>query len=78
MSPSTNTCSGYTASKETLALVPPTSPTSPYLSKYYLDNIHNDIKAMTERHHYDTKSLNYHISSMLAKLTDTSSKTDKQ
>ena len=43
-----------------------------------LDNIHNDIKAMTEKHQSDMKTLIDHISDMLTKLTDTSSKTDKQ
>ena len=33
---------------------------------------------MTEKHHYDKKTLNEQISAILTKLTDTSSKTDKQ
>ena len=67
MPPFMITCSGSTASKETLAIVPPISPTSPYLSKSDLDNSHNDIKDLNEQ-----------SSAMLSKLTDTSSKTDKQ
>ena len=43
MSPSTNTQFVSTATKETLAILPPKSPTSPYLPKYDLDNIHNYI-----------------------------------
>ena len=78
MPPFMITCSGSTASKETLAIVPPISPTSPYLSKSDLDSIHNDIKAMTGKHHSDIKYFNDHISDMLANLTDTISKTDKQ
>ena len=78
MYPYTNTRYASTASKETLAIVPPTYPTSPYLSKSDLNNIYNDIKAMTDKHHYDMKSLNDHISAMLEKRTRTSSKTDKQ
>ena len=78
MSPYKNTRSGYTASNETLDIVPPTSPTSPYLSTYDLSNIHNFIKSMTEKHYFYMKALNHHISAMLAKLTDTSSKTDNQ
>ena len=67
MPPFMNTCSRSTASKETLAIVPPISPTSTYLSKSDLENIHNDIK-----------DLNQHSSAMISKLTDTSSKPDKQ
>ena len=78
MSPSMNTQSGSIASKETLAIVSPTSPTSPYLSKSGINNIHSDIKSMTDKHHSDIKTLNDHISAMLAKFYDTSSKIDKQ
>ena len=70
MYPPTNTHSVSKVPKETLAIVPPTSPTSPYLSKYDPYNIHNDIKAMTDKHHSDMKALNNHISYMLAKHTD--------
>ena len=77
MSPSTNTRSGSTASKEKLDIVHPTSPTSTYLSKSNLKNIHNYIKVMTDKHHFDMKYLNDQISDMLVKLTDTSSKIDK-
>ena len=86
MSPSMNTFSVFTASNKTLAIVPPTSP---YLKKYDIGNIHNDIKSMTNKHQSDMKSMNDHItdmradtnnriSTMLVKLTDTSSKTDKK
>ena len=78
MSPSRNTRSGSTSSKETLDIVPTISSTSHSPSKSDPDNIHNDIKAMTEKHHSDVKNLNKHISNMLAKLTNTSSKTDNQ
>ena len=78
MSPYRNARSSSTASKETLAIFPTTSLTSPSLSKYDLDNIHNDIKAMTEKHHYDTKNMNERISDMIKQLTNTSYKTDKQ
>ena len=33
---------------------------------------------MNDKHHSDMKALNNHISEMLAKITDTSSETDKQ
>ena len=75
---SANTRSGSTASKETLDIVPTNSPTWPYLSKYDLYNIHNGIKYMTDKHYSDMKALNDHTSSMLEKLTGTSSKTDNQ
>ena len=78
MSPSDNTRSGSTSSKETLDIVPTTSPTSPYLSKYDLENIQNDIKSMTDKHHSDMKTLNDHIYAMLKNITDTISNTDKQ
>ena len=58
---------------------PTTSPTSPSLSKYDLYNINNDIKsmtAMTYKHQYDMKTLNKHISDMITKVTNTSSKID--
>ena len=76
--PSVNTRSGSTASKETLYIVPTTSINSLSLLKYNLDNIHNDIKAMTYKHRSDMKTLNENISDMLTKLTYTSSKIDKQ
>ena len=57
MSPSTNTLSGPTASKETLDIVPTITPTSPYPTKYDLNKIHTDIK----RHHSDMKSTSYYI-----------------
>ena len=75
MSPSTNRHSGSTSSKETLDIVPPTSPPPPYLSKSYLYNIHNDIKSMTDKQNSAMKALNNHIYSMLATLNDTSYKT---
>ena len=78
MSHSTNTRSSYTSSKETLVIFPTTSPTLPYLKKSDLDNIHDDIKANTEKHHSDMKAFNRHLYAMLATLTDTSSKTENQ
>ena len=78
ISPSTNTHSGYTVSKETLSIFHPTSPTSPYLTKSDLYNIQNEIKSMTDKHHFDMKTLTDHISAILAKITVTSSKTYKK
>ena len=78
MSPSTNTCSVSTASKETLAIFPNNSLTSLSLSKYDLGNIHNDIKAMTDKHHSDIEDLNEHIYAMIEIITDASSKIDKK
>ena len=78
MYPSWNTHSRSIGYKETLAIVPTTSTISPSLSKSDLDNIHNKIKAMTDEHHSDMKTLNDHISTMITKLIDTSSNIDKQ
>ena len=78
MYPSTNIHSRYTSSKETLAIVPTTSPTTPCISKSDLNNIHNYIKTMTDKHKSDMKALNNRIYDMLAKLTDTSFNTYKQ
>ena len=89
MYPSRNTRSGYTASKETFAIVPPTSATSPYLTKYDLGNIYSEMKSINNQHHSDMKSINNHItdmrsdmnnhiSSMLEKITDISYKIDNQ
>ena len=67
--------------KESLDIFHTTSPTSPSLSKSDLNNIQNVIKLMTvvdDKHYSDMKTLNGHISVMLTKLTDTSSKTYKQ
>ena len=58
--------------------MPTTYPTSLSLSKCDLNKIHNYIKAMSDKHHSDTNTLNEHISDMLTKLTNTSSKIDKQ
>ena len=77
MSPSTNTRSRSTYSREILYIVPPNSTTSPYLSKSDLDNIHNYIKAMTDKHHSYMKALNEHISDIIEVLSDTSSKAYK-
>ena len=74
MSHSTNTRSGSTASKEALDIGPTTSPNSPYLSKSDLDKIQNDIKSITDKNHSYMKSSSNHISNMLAKISDTSSK----
>ena len=78
MSPSSNTRSRSKTYKETLGIVPTTSPTSPSISKSDVYNIYNDIKTMTDKHHSDIETRNYHISSMLTKLTDTNSKTENQ
>ena len=83
-----NTQSGLTYSNKTLSIVPPISPTSttlPYPTKSDFDNIHTDIKASNNKYHSDMKAMNdqifernFHISDILAKLTDTISKIDKQ
>ena len=85
ISTSTNTQYGPTDSNKTLAIVPTIYHTSPYLNIYYINNIHTDIKASTEKHRSDMKCTNnhisdmkYHITVMLSKVTDTGSKTDKQ
>ena len=73
MTLSRNTLSRSKIYKESLAIVPNTSPTSPSLSKYDIDNIKNDIKdmtAMTDKHHSDMKNLNEHISAMLTKIIE--------
>ena len=67
MSPSPNTRSGPTASNKTLAispLIPPTSPTSPYLTKYDIYNIQTEIKSSNDKHKSYKKSMNNHISEM--------------
>ena len=76
MSPSTNTRSGFTASKETLATVPTNYTTSTCLSTSDLKKIHNDIKSITDKHHSDMKALNDHISDIIAKITDKISEKD--
>ena len=62
MSPSTNTKSRPTASIETLAIVPPTPLTPPYITKYDLNKninyIHTDIK-------YDIKAINNTMNAMV-------------
>ena len=78
MSTSKSIRSGSISSKETLYIVHPNYNTSPYLSKYDLDNTQNYIKYMTDKHHSYMKALNDHISGIIAKLSDTSSNTDKQ
>ena len=88
MSPSTNTQYGTAASNKTLAIfppIPPNSPTSHYLTTSDLDNINIAIKSSNDKYHSDMKAMNDHISdmnghisAMLEKLTDTSSKTEKQ
>ena len=89
MYPSTNTHSVSTDFNETLDIFTPTSTTSTYLTKSDLDNIHTDIKAsinkyqyeikaMTHKHHSGMRAMNDHISAMIAKLTDTSSKIYKK
>ena len=57
-------------------LITPPNPTSPL--KYDLNNIQNEIKTTTDKHYYNTKTLNEHISDMLTKLTNIGSKIDKQ
>ena len=52
---------------------------SPYLNKSELDNIQNDIKAYTEKHHSEIKAMNEYIAAMIAKLNGKSDKkTEKQ
>ena len=78
MSPSTNTRSGFTDSKETISTVPTNYTTSTCLSTSDLENIHNDIKSITDKHHSDMKALNDHISDIIAKITDKISEKDNQ
>ena len=85
MSHSTNTRYGSISSKETLAIVPNTYPTQPYLTKSDLNNIQNDIKDMTNKYHFDIKAINDHItatndhiSDMFEIFTGTSYNKDKQ
>ena len=88
MSPFTKKWFGPTASNETLNIIPtipPTSHTSPYLTKSDLENIHTEIKAFNDKHPSDMKSMNNHISdmndlvsAMLAKHTGRSYKKDKK
>ena len=81
MSSPTNTQSVPTSSDEIIAIfphIPPTSPTSLYLKQSDLDNMHTDIKASNDKHHSEIKSTNKQISAMIATLTDTSVKTNKQ
>ena len=83
-----NTQSGLTYSNKILSIVPPIPPTSttlPYPTKSDFDNTHTDIKASNDKYHSDMKAMNdqifernFHISDILAKLTYTISKTDKQ
>ena len=68
MSPSANTRSGSTTSKETPDIFPNTSTSLPSLSKSHFGKIHNDIKSITDKHHADTKDLNDHIFDMLENL----------
>ena len=75
MSPSTNTKSRPTASIETLAIVPPTPLTPPYITKYDLNKninyIHTDIKSAI-------KAINQNITAMLATFIDTNDKKNNQ
>ena len=81
MYPSTNTLSGPIAPIEKNSVVPPTPPTSPYITKYDLDNtvnfIYTDIKADTKDINENITSINYNINTMLATLTDTNDKQKK-
>ena len=47
---------------------------SPYLNKSELDNIQNDIKAYTEKHHSEIKAMNEYIAAMIVKLNGKSDK----
>ena len=70
MSSSRNTCSGSTASNKTLAIIPHTSTNSPYLTKSDLNNIHNEIKYMTDKNHLDMKAMSKHITGMRDDMKD--------
>ena len=79
MIPSRNTRSRSKTYKESLSIIRFTSPTSHSIYKCDLNNIHNDIKAitaMTDKNHSDMETQNEQISDMLTKLTNTSSKTE--
>ena len=67
MSHSANTRSDSTPYNKTIAIVPPitpTYPTSPYLTKYLLENIHTSIKTSNNKHHSDMKAMNNYIYDM--------------
>ena len=64
MTPSSNTSSSSMTYKESLPIVPTTSPTSHSLSNSALEKNHNDIKALTDitdKYHSDMKTMNYNI-----------------
>ena len=82
MSPSDNTRSGSTSSKETLAIVPDSSFTSTSLPKSDFENLHSKIQTMNDnildvnnKHQSDMKTMNDNITTMLQNLTAANSKT---
>ena len=84
-----NTRSGPTASIETLAIVPPTPPTSPYTKKSDLKNNFNyiqsgikaDIKSTNNTitsTNSNTTAINDNIAAMIAIFIDTKGNQDKK
>ena len=70
--------------KDSLAIVPDTSPTSPSLPKSDFDhlktmneNIKNALIEMTNKHQSDIKTINNNITDFLQKLAAENSKTYK-
>ena len=70
--------------KDSLYIVPATSPTSPSLPKYDFvrlktmnDNIQNYLIYMNNKHQSDMRTMTDSITAILQKLTDGISKTDK-
>ena len=82
MSVSTNTCSVPTTPIETISILTPTPPITPYLTIYELYDtikyIHTEIKAFNENIHTDIKSIDYHIAYILATIIYTRVRTNKQ
>ena len=82
MSPSTIKLSVPTESITILDIVPPTPPTSPYITQYELKNtvkyIHTSIKYLNENINTAIKAINNNITAMLAKIIDKTYKQDKQ
>ena len=67
--------------KESLAIVPSTSPNSPSLQKYEFDHLQYKILTINDNIHSQMKTMNDSltdsITAILQKITDGSHKTDK-
>ena len=84
MNPSSNTRSISMTYKDSLDIVPDTSPTSPSLPKSDFDhlktmneNIQNAFIYMTNKHQSDIKTINDNISAIIQNLIAKNSKTAK-